>query len=160
MGMDGAGKCIYSAGYGSSGEPMRGVVKRVEGLRFVVAGDSSHGVILDSATEGSETLGPSPMEMVMLAAGCCSAMDVVYILERMRQPLEDLEVYLEAERAQEDPRVFTSLRMHYRVKGGGLRKESVEKAINLSQERYCSVSIMLRRAGVDVSTSFEVTGGV
>jgi putative redox protein len=137
---------------------MKGKVKLIEGMRFVVNADSSHGVILDSGGEGEKALGPSPMEMVMLAAGCCSAMDIVYILGRMRQPLEDLEVSLKAERAEEDPRVFTSLRMHFRVRGEGLREESVERAISLSQERYCSVSIMLRRAGVEVTTSFEVAG--
>ncbi|MFQ5838481.1 MAG: OsmC family protein [Thermoplasmata archaeon] len=135
---------------------MRGRVKLVEGMRFFASADSSAGIVMDSGTDEGEVLGPSPMETVMLAAGCCSAMDIVHILEKMRQPPQDLEIGLEAERAEEDPRVFTSLRIHYRLKGGGLKKDSVERAISLSVERYCSVSIMLKRAGVRITTSFEI----
>jgi putative redox protein len=136
---------------------MRGRVKLIEGMRFVVSADSEHGIILDSASEDGRALGPSPMEMVMLAAGCCSAMDLVYILGRMRQPLKGLEVSLEAERAEDDPRTFTDIKMHCRLQGDGLEEEAVERAIGLSQEKYCSVSIMLKRAGVKVSTTFEIS---
>ncbi len=135
---------------------MRGRVKHLEAMRFLVSGDTSHGLILDSSDE-ERVLGPGPMEMVMLSAACCSAMDVVYILRKMRQPPEDLEVEVEAQRAEEDPKVFTSLRLRYRLRGENLKGESVERAIRLSRERYCSVVVMLERAGVDVSTDYEVS---
>lgn len=133
---------------------MHGKVRLVEGMRFV-ASTGVHSVVMDSSEEGSAA-GPSPMETVMLAAGCCTAMDVVHILRKMRQEPEDLEVRLEAERASEDPKVFAKLRVHYAAAGQDLKEEAVKRAVSLSLERYCSVLIMLQRAGVEVSSSVEV----
>lgn len=96
------------------------------------------------------------MEALFLAAGTCSAMDVVYILKRMRQPPEDLEVELEADRAETEPRVLTRIHLAFRVRGEGVEEDAVERAIRLSKEKYCSILIMLQRGGVEVSTNFEI----
>lgn len=134
---------------------MRGRVKLLEGMRFLTSGDSGHEIIMGSSDEG-DVLGPGPMEIVVLAAACCTAMDVVHILRTMRQPLAGLEVYIEAERSEKDPKVLMSLDIHYRVSGKGLKEESVQQAIDLSHDRYCSVGIMLQRAGVKLTTTLEI----
>ncbi len=126
----------------------------MEKLRFLATTETSQELILD-ASEG-ETLGPSPMEAAFLAAGTCSATDVVHILGRMGQPLEDLQVELEAKRASESPRVLTTMHLKFRLRGKGLEKSAVERAIRLSKEKYCSVLLMLQRGGVQVSTSYEI----
>lgn len=133
---------------------IRGRVKLMEGMRFLTRGDSGHDVIMDSSDDG-DLLGPSPIELVVLAAGCCTAIDVVHILQRMHQPLSNLEVEIEAERSEEDPKVLEKLAFRYRVSGKGVREESVQRAIDLSTERYCSIGVMLRRAGVELSTNLE-----
>ncbi len=135
---------------------MRGKIRHLEAMRFLASANSHHAMILDASNGEEGVLGPSPMETVMLAAGCCSAMDVVYILKRMRQPLEDLEVEVEAQRAEGHPAVFTSLELRYRASGHGLQKKSLERAIRLSREKYCSVVIMLERAGVTISTRYRI----
>lgn len=94
------------------------------------------------------------MEAVLLAAASCSAMDVVDILEKMRQPLERLEVDVEADRAEEAPKVFTRMHLSFRARGDGVEEAALERAIRLSREKYCSVLLMLQRGGVEVSTSF------
>ncbi len=127
----------------------------MEGMRFLASGDSGHEIIMDSSDNG-DTQGPGPMEVVVLAATCCTAMDIAHILRTMRQPLAELEVYTEAERSEEEPRVLKSLDIRYRVSGKGLREESVQQAIDLSHDRYCSVGIMLQRAGVKLTTTLEI----
>lgn len=99
-------------------------VKWVSRLRFIGASGSGHGVIMDGSQSGDldGSLGPSPMEMLLLGLGGCSAIDVVHILKRMRQPVEDCQVELSAERALMPPRVFTSILARYTVLGPGLRK--------------------------------------
>lgn len=138
---------------------MDAVVRLVEDQRFEAVTGTGQRVVLH-APEDPETprTGPSPMELALLATGGCTAVDVVGILRRMREDVTGLEVRLEAERAEEPPRVFTRVRMTYVVRGSGLRRDRVERAVRLSQERYCSVSIMLRRAGVAITTAVEVDG--
>ena len=115
-------------------------VKWVSGLRFIGASGSGHGVIMDGSQSGDldGSLGPSPMEMLLLGLGGCSAIDVVHILKRMRQPVEDCQVELSAERALMPPRVFTSILARYTVIGSGLAQERVIEAVRLSADKYCS----------------------
>jgi putative redox protein len=101
------------------------------------------------------TPGPSPMGLVRIGLGGCSGYDVVHILERGRQAIEDVTVELEAERAQQDPKVFTRIRMHFVVKGRGLTAEKVERAIALSVEKYCSASAMIVKTATIIH-GFEV----
>jgi putative redox protein len=108
----------------------------------------------DNPPEG-EPVGPSPMDVVLAAAGGCAAMDVVSILEKMREPLRGLEIRVQGERAAEHPRIYTKIHIHFRVSGEGLDPEKVRKAIDLSQSKYCSVAAMLRASG-EVTYGWEI----
>jgi putative redox protein len=108
--------------------------------------------------DGGRNLGVRPMEMVLLGMGGCTAFDVVLILKRSRQDIVDCHVELQAERASEVPKVFTKIHAHYIVKGNNLDAKKVERAINMTAEKYCSVSIMLA-ATVEVSHDFEIVEG-
>jgi len=95
-----------------------------------------------------------PMESVLMAAAGCSSIDIVMILEKMRQPLEDIQVEVTGTRRDEIPKTFTDINLHYTLKGD-LKKDKVEKAIEMSMEKYCSVSLMLAKAA-NISSSFEI----
>jgi putative redox protein len=125
---------------------MKARIKWVEDRTFVGESGTGHKVVLGTALgpEG-RTPGPSPMEIVLIGTGGCSAVDVVHILERGREPIEDCVVELDAERATEDPKVFTRIHMRFVVKGRGLARPKVERAVNLSVEKYCSASAMLAK---------------
>ncbi len=132
-------------------------VKWVSGLRFIGASGGGHGVIMDGSQSDDPdgSLGPSPMEMLLLGLGGCSGIDVVHILQRMRQPVEDCEVALSAERAVEPPRVFTSIHARYTVTGRGLSEDRVAEAVRLSADKYCSASVMLGKA-VEITREIKV----
>ena len=123
---------------------MRGRIKWVDGRTFVAESGSGHGLVIDGPAEhGGRNLGPSPMELVLLGTGGCTAFDVLDILKKGRQAVEDCWVELEAERAPEPPKVFTRITMRFVVTGKGLSRTTVERAVQLSAEKYCSASIML-----------------
>jgi putative redox protein len=135
---------------------MKARVKLVEGMTFVAESGSGHAVVMDASPDvGGRDLGPRPMEMVLMGAGGCSAIDVVHILRKARQPLVDCVVELEAERAADDPKVFTRIHMHYVVTGKGLNPAQVERAVRLSKEKYCSATIMLAKTA-EVTSDFEI----
>ncbi len=135
---------------------MKARVKLVEGMTFVAESGSGHAVVMDASPDvGGRDLGARPMEMVLMGAGGCSAIDVVHILRKARQDLVDCVVEVEAERAAEDPKVFTRIHMHYVVTGRGLNPAQVERAIRLSKEKYCSATIMLARTA-EVTSDFEI----
>ena len=125
---------------------MKARVKWVEERTFVGESGSGHKMVLGTAygPEG-RTPGPSPMELVLIGTGGCSAFDVVHILEKGREPVEDCVVEMDADRAEEDPKVFTKIHMRFVVKGRGLSRKKVERAVALSIEKYCSASAMLAR---------------
>lgn len=135
---------------------MKARVKWVEDRTFVGESGSGHKVVLGTASgpEG-RTPGPSPMELVLIGTGGCSAYDVVHILERGREAVEDCVVELDADRAEKEPRVFTRIHMHFVVKGRGLSPAKVERAISLSIEKYCSASAMLAKTAT-ITHDFEV----
>lgn len=131
-------------------------IKWVEGKTFVGTSGSGHSIVLGAATEpGAATPGPSPMELLLIGTGGCSSVDVVMILQRGREPVEDCECRVTAERAPEDPKVFTKIHLHFIVSGRGLSPTKVERAVQLSAEKYCSASIMMAKAAV-VTHDFEV----
>ena len=136
---------------------MTSKVTWVSGLRFIGGSGSGHGVIMDgSQTAGSEgVLGPSPMEMVLMGLGGCSGIDVMHILERMRQPVTACKVNLEGERADNSPRVYKKIHLIYTVSGNNLSQKRVEEAVRLSNEKYCSVSVMLNTA-VEITREVRV----
>ncbi len=135
---------------------MKARVKLVEGITFVAESGSGHAVVMDASPDvGGRDLGARPMEMVLMGAGGCSAIDVVHILRKARQDMVDCVVELEAERAAEDPKVFTRIHMHYIVTGRGLNPAQVERAIKLSKEKYCSATIMLAKTA-EVTSDYEI----
>ena len=114
---------------------------------------TGHAVVFDGNKDGSTA--PSPMEMVLMAAGACSSVDVVSILKKSRQQVVDCEVTLTGERAETVPKVFTKIHLHFDVTGFDLSEKQVERAVQLSADKYCSVSIMLS-GSVAVTHSFSV----
>jgi putative redox protein len=129
-------------------------VKWVEQVSFVAEAGSGHAVVVDGAPEaGGRNLGMRPMELVLAGAAACTAFDVVWILKRARQPVADCVVDAQAERAAQDPKVFTHIHLNYAVAGRGLDSRQVERAVKLSKEKYCSATIMLAHAA---TISYEV----
>jgi putative redox protein len=112
---------------------------------FIGESGSGHAVVMDG-----------PMEMVLIGLGGCSNFDVVSILKKSRQAVESCEAFLEAERATEEPKVFTKIHLHFVVKGRGLKEAQVKRAVELSAEKYCSASIMLGRGGVEITHDYEI----
>ncbi len=135
---------------------MNVTVKWLDNMSFVGETGSGHAVVMDASPDiGGRDLGPRPMEMLLLGLGGCSAIDVVHILNKARQPVGDCRCQIEAERAETDPKVFTKIRMHFVVSGKGLVEHHVKRAIELSAEKYCSASIMLGKV-VEISHSYEL----
>lgn len=131
---------------------MTAKVQWLDGMKFVATSGTGHSVVMDGNREGHA---PTPMEMVLMAAGSCSSVDVVSILEKTRQQFVRCEVELEGKRADSVPAVFTDIHMHFKVYGKDVAEQHVERAVKLSADKYCSVSIMLG-ASVNVTHSFEV----
>ncbi|MFC4655635.1 MULTISPECIES: OsmC family protein [Rheinheimera] len=132
---------------------MQAKVKWTGDETFIGRSASGHNVVFDANKEDSAA--PSPMEMVLMAAGTCSSVDVVSILKKARQQVTGCEVTLTGERVDTVPRVFSKIHLHFEVTGFDVSEKHVERAVNLSAEKYCSVSIMLSKA-VDVTHSFSV----
>jgi putative redox protein len=123
---------------------MQAAARWVSGRLFAGETGSGHRVMMDGSPEhGGRNLGARPMEMLLLGIAGCSGFDVVMILEKGRVGLVTCDVEVEAERATEDPKVFTRIHMHYIVKGEGLTDDKVKRAVELSAEKYCSASVML-----------------
>jgi putative redox protein len=130
-----------------------------EGMSFIAETGSNHLVAMDGAPDGGgRNLAPRPMEMVLAGSGGCTAYDVVVILKKSGQDIRGCEVQLSAERAATDPKVFTKVHMHFRVRGRGLKKNLVEQAIRLSHEKYCSATAMLVKTA-EVTRDFEIMEG-
>ncbi len=135
---------------------MKAVVKWLDNMSFVGETESGHSVVMDGPPEsGGRNLGVRPMEMVLLGMGGCTAFDVVLILKRQRQAITDCYVELSSERAEEAPKVFTKIHVHYVVKGKSLDDKKVARAVDMTAEKYCSVSIMLAQS-VDVTHDYEI----
>jgi putative redox protein len=131
-------------------------IKLSEGVTFIAESGSGHAIVVDGSPDaGGRDLGARPMELVLMGTGACSAIDVVLILRKARQAIEDCVVELEAERAESEPKVFTRIRMHYVVTGKGLNPVQVERAINLSKDKYCSASAMLAKTA-EITADFEI----
>lgn len=135
---------------------MKARIKWVEDRTFVGESGTGHKIVLGTrATPDGPTPGPSPMELVLIGTGGCTAFDVVQILEKGREAVEDCIVEMEAERAETEPKVFTRIHMHFVVKGRNLAPAKVERAIQLSADKYCSASAMLAKTA-EITHDFEV----
>jgi putative redox protein len=132
---------------------MKARVKWVQDVMFVGESGSGHAVVMDGAPEsGGRNLGIRPMEMLLLGLGGCSAFDVVLILKRGRERVTDCVVELDAERAAEDPKVFTRITMRYIITGTDLDPKKAERAVALSAEKYCSASAIIGKTATIVHT--------
>ena len=126
------------------------------GMAFSAETGSGHLLTMDGAPDGGgRNLAPRPMETLLAGSGGCTAYDVVLILKRGRHDVTGCQVKVTAERAQEDPKVFTKLHLHFTVTGRGVSATAVERAIALSHEKYCSATVMLGKTA-EVTTSFDV----
>ncbi len=135
---------------------MKARITWIENRMFVGESGSGYTMTLGArSSPDSPTLCASPMELVLIGLGGCTAFDVVHILERGREPIEDCVVDLEAEREEEDPQVFTRVHVHFTVTGRGLDPAKVERAIELSAEKYCSASAMIGKTA-EITHDFEV----
>ena len=135
---------------------MKARIKLADGMTFVAESGSGHAVVIDAAPDvGGRDLGARPMELVLMGTGACSAVDVVHILRKARQPITDCVVELDSDRAPEDPKVFTRIHLHYIVTGKALNPLQVERAIKLSKEKYCSATIMLAKTAA-ITFDFEI----
>jgi len=127
-----------------------------DGMAFSAETGSGHLINMDGAPEaGGKNLAPRPMEMLLAGAGGCSAFDVVLILQRSRQAISACNVTLKAERANEDPKVFTKINLHFQVKGKDLDPAKVDRAVKLSHDKYCSATAMLAKTA-ELSYSIEL----
>ncbi len=135
---------------------MKAKVQLLEGMTFVAESGSGHAVVVDASPDvGGRNLGARPMELVLMGAGACSAIDVVHILRKSRQAVSGCTVELDADRATEEPKVFTRIRMHYVVRGKGLAAAQVDRAVRLAKEKYCSATAMLGRTA-EIECDFEL----
>jgi|WetSurMetagenome_2_1015567.scaffolds.fasta_scaffold1133487_1 putative redox protein len=119
-------------------------MKYLGGMHFLGISPSGHEIHLDSGHHGESTAGPTPMESVLQAAAVCSAMDVVTILEKRRKTISSFELISEGERSDDHPKIFKTLKITYKVNGPKITDEEVERAVQLSQDKYCSVINMLK----------------
>lgn len=135
---------------------MQARVKWVQDLMFVGESGSGHAVVMDGATDaGGRNLGIRPMEMLLLGLGGCSAFDVVLILKRGREKVTDCVIEVGADRADTDPKVFTNIRLRYIVTGHALDPAKVERAVKLSEEKYCSASAIISKTA-KITHSIEI----
>tara|TARA_B100000686_G_scaffold205766_1_gene212606 strand:+ start:2851 stop:3279 length:429 start_codon:yes stop_codon:yes gene_type:complete len=135
---------------------MKILIKWKGGVSFLGESGNGHSVLMDGAPAiGGRDLGLRPMEMLLMGAGGCTALDVVMILKKGRQEILDCKVDIEAERAKKEPKVFTQIHYHFILTGKNLKTQKVERAINLSIEKYCSASIMLGKTAI-ISHDYEI----
>ena len=135
---------------------MKARVKWVEGMSFLGESGSGHTFLMDGAPEaGGRNLGVRPMEALLMGTGGCTAFDVVLMLKRARADITDCVVELQADRAEQDPKIFTRIHFHFVVTGRRLKPEQVERVIHLSAEKYCSASIMLGKTA-EITHDFEI----
>jgi len=135
---------------------VKSTIKWLDGVSFEGDSESGHSVVMDGAPEsGGKNLGMRPMEMLLLGLGGCTSYDVVTILKKSRQDVKDCSAEITAERAENIPKVFTKIHIHFVLEGNNLDVSVVERAINLSATKYCSASIMLEKS-VIITHDFKI----
>ena len=131
-------------------------VKWVDGLRFVATDSAGHSIGMDASKQsGGEGSGFSPMQLLLVALGGCTGMDVVHIMRKQRQQVNGFEVLVSGEQVKEPPQVYKNIRVEYKIKGKDIRGNAVKRAIQLSEDKYCSVGAMLR-AKTKVTSNYVI----
>ena len=135
---------------------MKAIIKLKSGVCFEATTGTGHKIVMDGPQEsGGQNQGGRPMEMLLVGMGGCTAYDVVTMLRKGRQDIRQCLVEIDSERATEPPKVFTKIHLHYKLEGSNLQANKIERAINLSTEKYCSATIMLAKTAT-VSHSYEI----
>jgi len=128
----------------------------VKDYTFVSTNSNNQSIVMDSAiTQGGDTVGPSPMEVVLMGLSTCAGIDVKLILTKAKQDFSDIQVKVTADRREEIPKIYTDINLHFIVTGDDLSDKQVARAIKLSAEKYCSVSHMLQDT-VNITHSYEL----
>jgi putative redox protein len=136
---------------------MKATIKWVDGVMFLGESGSGHSAVMDGAeSQGGRNMGIRPMEMLLLGLGGCASFDVMSMLKKSRQQVTDCRTEVEAERVDAVPAVFSKIHLHFVVTGTELKESQVKRAVKLSAEKYCSASIMMEAAGVEMSHSYEL----
>ncbi|MDB2534311.1 OsmC family protein [Porticoccaceae bacterium] len=136
---------------------MQATVKWVDGVMFLGESGSGHSVVMDGAPDqGGRNMGVRPMEMILVGLGGCASFDVMSMLQKGRQQVTDCRAEVEAERVDAVPAVFSKIHLNFVVTGVNLKEAQVKRAVELSAEKYCSASIMLEDAGVEISHSYVI----
>lgn len=135
---------------------MEVTVRWIDGMQFVGKTGSGHTVVMDTSTEfGGENMAPAPMELLLVTLGGCTGMDVISILRKMQVGCECMEINIKGERSDEHPRVFKKIELTYRVKGKDIPEDKVKRAVELSQEKYCPISAVLKTVA-DITYRVEI----
>jgi putative redox protein len=135
---------------------MKTIVKWIDGMMMVGESASGHAIVMDGPEEmGGNNLGVRPMEMLLLGMGGCTTVDVISTLKKMRENVSNCRVEISAERADEHPKVFTGIHMHFVIEGENLNEKKIAKAVSLSADKYCSASIMLGKTAT-VTHDFSI----
>jgi len=136
---------------------MKATVKWVDGVMFLGESGSGHTAVMDGAeSQGGRNMGIRPMEMLLLGLGGCASFDVMSMLKKSRQQVTDCRAEIEAERVDAVPAVFSKIHLRFVVTGNSLKESQVRRAVELSAEKYCSASIMMEAAGVEMSHSYQL----
>ena len=136
---------------------MKATVKWVDGVSFAAESETGHKVVMDGPPDhGGRDLGARPMELLLMGMGGCASFDVLCMLKKSRQDVVSCVAEMDAERADAIPAVFTKIHMKFVVTGYKLKEAQIKRAVSLSAEKYCSASIMMEAAGVEVSHSYEI----
>ncbi|CAC9529618.1 OsmC/Ohr family protein [Bathymodiolus heckerae thiotrophic gill symbiont] len=137
---------------------MKSTVRWIDGMMMVGESASGHAIVMDGPEDlGGKNLGIRPMEMLLLGMGGCTTVDVVSTLKKMREIVNDCRVEISADRADEHPKVFIKIHLHFIIKGENLNEKKVAKAVSLSADKYCSASIMLGKTAT-VTHNFTING--
>ena len=132
------------------------LVRQIQGISLAGKADSNHWIVMDGPPEfGGSDAGIRPKELLLLALGGCTASDVITILKKKRVAVEDVEIHVTAEQRDEHPQVFTRIHLEYVIRGEGIHSQDVERAIELSESKYCSVNAMLQ-AAVSITRSYRI----
>lgn len=136
---------------------MQANVQWLENVSFKATSASGHDVVMDGSPEyGGQNQGARPMELILMGLGGCASFDIVTILKKARQDITDVKCELQAERVDDIPAVFTKIHLHFVVTGRAVKEKQVAKAVELSAEKYCSASKMLRDGGVEITHDFKI----
>ena len=137
---------------------MKVKVELQQKVNFKGTSGTGHDIMMDGPEDhGGENLGARPMETMLIGMGGCASFDVVHILRKKRKNVATCVAEIEAQRADDEPKVFVKIHLHFKVSGDGLTEKAVAQAVQLSAEKYCSASIMLAKTA-DITHSFEIVG--